>query len=397
MLHEFLEIIDGRKVAIVGNGEVAEDKSAEIDSADIVIRFNHFYNYDSGKVGKKVDVIIQTFTGAWVNSKNKHEDVIRAQMPKIFNGKRPELYNPAQVADFLSPDICISDLYPELEPYTRFTTGGAFLAWISSKKRNAEFKVYGFPRGEAADKYFATDAKHYAKVKDEELAAQTRAISILEQMRIEKPREERKSVVVVPFKAKSEGAPRKNDILMPKLLAKIKDLGYRIVLIGDGEELGEKMKAEFGVDFYKTPAATTGEVTDDLRLWRDMTDYHGEIIYLQCTSPKLKVEWIDKCLEARKCAPVSATCVKLDFKVNGIFGCANGVWAQVVTSFGAPSVPRQRLPECVHLTGAVFAFHSDALSRASFYQAGSLRPVIVDEEDALDVDTQKDLEKAKEA
>jgi hypothetical protein len=39
--------------------------SKEIDSHDIVIRLNHFYNYDSGLVGKKVDMLFVTPTMAW--------------------------------------------------------------------------------------------------------------------------------------------------------------------------------------------------------------------------------------------------------------------------------------------------------------------------------------------
>lgn len=46
------------------------------------------------------------------------------------------------------------------------------------------------------------------------------------------------------------------------------------------------------------------------------------------------------------------------------------------------------------MNGAVFCFHSDALDRKSFYQAGTLRPVIVEERDSLDVDTAEDLAKA---
>lgn len=394
MLHELLEIIDGRKVAIVGNGKEDEDRSAEIDSADIVIRFNHFYNYDSGKVGKRVDVIIQTFTSAWVGAKEKHANVIKEQLPKIFCGKKPEQYMPNTVAKYLGGDICVSDLSPELEPYCHFTTGGAFLAWLSSQKRNAEFKVYGFPRGEKADYYFANDAFRYKEVKDRELTMQERAIAILEGMKIEKPREERKPVIVIPIKKYSVGAPDKNRRLLPILLEKLRSMEYRKVIVGDDRELGEKMKADFGVEFFETPSPQTGEITDDLRLWRDMTGYHGEIIYIQCTAPKFKSEWVDACLAARKYAPIAATCVPVNFKVNSIYGCADGIYSPVVDVFGPPSVSRQKLPECVRLSGAVWVFHSDTLSRGSFYMAGTLRPVMIEEKDALDVDTIEELASA---
>lgn len=390
---ELLEIFDGRTVAIVGNGEETEDRSAEIDACDVVVRFNHFYNYDSGRVGKKVDVIIQTFTTPWVKAENKHADVIKAQQPKIFCGKKPEQFHPAEVAHFLGPDICISDWTGEMKPWAKYTTGGAFLCWLASKPRNAKFKVFGFPRGEAADKYFSGDAKRYARVKDEELAAQERAIAIIEMQTVRTPRVEVKAPIVIPVKAHSSGCPGKNEALLPGCIEKLLPLGREIWLVGDAVNLMAEMSNRYGVRTFATPPPT-GEVTDDLRLWRDHTGYHGEVAYVQCTSPGLKAEWVEECLEARKHAPVAATCVKINFKVNGIYAEANGVWTQLVPDFGPASVPRQKLPAAVHLTGAAYAFHTDALDRKSFYQAGTLRPVIVEERDSLDVDTAEDLAKA---
>lgn len=389
---ELLEIFDGRTVAIVGNGAETEDRSAEIDACDVVVRFNHFYNYDSGRVGRKVDVVVQTFTSAWAAAENKHADVIKAQLPKIFCGKKPEQYSPPDVAKFLGPDVCVSDWSEELRPWARFTTGGAFLSWLASKPRNARFRVFGFPRGDAADRYFAGDAKHYAPVKDEELAAQERAIAVLEGQSVTSPRVERPPVVLVPVKAHSAGAPGKNDALLPPCVEKLLPLGYDIHLVGDAKELMEGTVARFGdrVRAFATPPPS-GEVTDDMRLWRDHTGYHGEIILVQCTSPGLRPEWIGRCVEARRHAPVSATCCRVNFKVNGMYAENQGVWLQLVPGFGPASVPRQRLPQVVHLNGAVFCFHSDALDRRSFYQAGPLRPVVVEERDSLDVDTAEDL------
>lgn len=399
---ELLEILDGRTVAIVGNGEEAEDRSAEIDACDVVVRFNHFYNYDSGHVGKKVDVIIQTFTSAWFKAENKHADVIKAQGARIFCGKKPEQYHPEEVAKFLGPDVCISDWTSELEPWAKYTTGGAFLCWLASKPRNAKFKVFGFPRGEAADKYWAGDAKHYASLKAEELAAQERAIAIIEAQAVKTPRAERRPVLLIPVKAHSSGCPGKNDALLGPCVKKMLPLGYDIWLIGDAKELMERVAASLSheaslagvaINVFTTPAPT-GEVTDDFRLWRDHTGHHGEILHVQCTSPGLKPEWVEAVREARRHAPIAATCAKVTFKVNGIYACNNGVWMQLVDGFGPASVPRQKLPESVHLTGAAYAFHSDALDWASFYDAGTLRPVIVEERDSLDVDTAEDLAKA---
>ena len=44
MLTKFQKMIEGKRVAIVGNMTPSEDLSEEIDNHDIVIRINHFYN-----------------------------------------------------------------------------------------------------------------------------------------------------------------------------------------------------------------------------------------------------------------------------------------------------------------------------------------------------------------
>lgn len=392
-MQEFLDLIDGRTVAIVGNGTPEHDCSAEIDSADVVVRFNHFYNYDSGRVGKRVDVVIQTFTTAWINSNNKHEQVIREQLPRIFCAKKPQQYRPDIVAKFLG-QVCVSDMSSDLEPYAKFTTGTAFLMWLSSRPRNARFRIYGFPSGEQADRYFKTDARHYASIKDIELQNRDCAIEVLLKQEIKTARKEQLPHIVIPIKKTSRGVPGKNHRLLPILLERLRGVRYPITIVGDDPEFMAQMTEQFGVLSFETPSNMPDEVTARLRLWRDHTEYSGEVILLQCTSPNLRTEWIEQVLEARKFAPVVATCVPIKFKINSVYGCANGTWGQIVTAFGPPSIPRQNLPECVRLSGAAWAFHSDALSRESFYQAGTLAPVMIPEDEAIDVDTPEDMDVA---
>lgn len=61
-------MLEGKDVVIVGNKEEEEDKSEEIDSGDVVIRINNFYNYGSGKVGKRVDALILTGYSACIGT-----------------------------------------------------------------------------------------------------------------------------------------------------------------------------------------------------------------------------------------------------------------------------------------------------------------------------------------
>jgi len=78
-MNRLLQMLNGKRIAIVGNSAVGRNYSNEIDSADVVIRFNHFYNYDSGLVGRRVDIVLQTVAQAWydaVNSGKAHIDII---------------------------------------------------------------------------------------------------------------------------------------------------------------------------------------------------------------------------------------------------------------------------------------------------------------------------------
>lgn len=85
---DFIKMVKGKRVAIVGNAEVTKNYSNEIDSADIVIRFNNFYNYESGNVGKRVDALVLTGTSAChdilPNGLSDQKEIIQEQKPKIF-------------------------------------------------------------------------------------------------------------------------------------------------------------------------------------------------------------------------------------------------------------------------------------------------------------------------
>ena len=117
---------------------------------------------------------------------------------------------------------------------------------------------------------------------------------------------------------------------------------------------------------------------------------------MQVTSPNLQAKAIDACLQGLDCAPIAATAVELGCKPNGILlEMAPGVWGQALPQLGAPSVARQRLPQALRLTGAVTAFHADALAFPSLFHAGRIMPVVVGTEEALDVDTPEDLKEAQ--
>jgi hypothetical protein len=61
------ELFDGKTISVVGNSEIKNDYSYDIDNSDIVIRFNHgALNYlNHPKLGKKIDIFA---TNGWMDS-----------------------------------------------------------------------------------------------------------------------------------------------------------------------------------------------------------------------------------------------------------------------------------------------------------------------------------------
>ena len=404
-MNRLLQILDGRKVAIVGNGPEAQDRSAEIDSADVVVRFNDFYNYDSGRVGKRVDVVLQTVASAWFErfKAGKLEaslKAVREQRPAIFLVKRPDNYRTDTHAVY-GEGVRVDNLARFFEPWWKYTTGGAALSYLAANLVNAEVRAYGFARGNdpAWRAYVAGDAKHYADVADEERAAVTAAIDTLESLRISRPGEGKvPRCVVVPVKAVSQGAPGKNRALLRRCLEKLRDAecpvsGWHVFCTGDDIELLHEVR-DLCTPVPLPAIAALADVTDTLRKWQVETGFCGDVVLAQCTSPGLRPEWIERCFNALARAPVAATCVELGFKPTAIFRKENNVWVPASQALPAATVARQLLPPAVRFTGACTAFHTDALACDSLFQAGVMEPVMVCEEDSLDVDTPEQLAEA---
>lgn len=410
MNNRLLQLIDGKRVAVVGNAPVEADVSAEVDAADVVIRFNNMYRYGEGRTGKKISIVMQTFTCEYMWAKERHNAEILRQRPEIFLVKQRGNYSAASHS-YYGPEIRVNDIIGAFAPWSALTTGGAALCFLAEHACNSEFKVYGFSSGDGWKDYVGTEAHWYAATADAERKAVDEAIAKLEAKRIahsgDYTMEKRLSgakdgiprVIVVPVHRRSSGAPGKNRALLFPLLDKLASLPYRVVVLGDDDELlySAEQSYPFVIAFH-TPqlhSGNTEDITFKLQNWRIASGYCGDIALVQCTSPGLRPEWIEDCFEeSKKCALV-ATAVKLDFKPNAIYKADyGGVWTPYQPNFGAASTARQNLPVCCRITGAVEVFHSDALDFGSFWQAAYLRPYFVDAEDSLDVDTSRQLKEA---
>lgn len=157
-------MIKGKRVAVVGNGSVDKDYSNEIDSADVVIRFNNFYNYDSGNVGKKVDALILTGTSAChdklPDGLTDHKEIIQTYFPSLFllseiQNQRITKVHPR----FNGCEIKMLGNPSWLLPLTSGTIVLKMLADYDDVKVNC----YGFSNGEEWSSYNETYNKHHKK------------------------------------------------------------------------------------------------------------------------------------------------------------------------------------------------------------------------------------------
>ncbi len=153
-LHDYLK---GKTVALVGNATPQEDYSKEIDESDIVIRFNNFYNYNSNKVGKKVDCLILNMIAATKEDADIifNDEVIQQHKPNLFLLSQAD--NHAVYETHKRYKGCKAKMLGNEAEDVRFTTGTILLKMLSEMK-DVKCKFYAFDTDENWKKYLTNDA-----------------------------------------------------------------------------------------------------------------------------------------------------------------------------------------------------------------------------------------------
>lgn len=203
------KLLWGKRVAVVGNKTPDRDLSEEIDACDVVIRFNHFYNYESGRVGKRVDVLFITPSSAWLNlpdDKARKIDVIQAQKPLVAFTRFKER---AQWKVFQRVFAGMPTYYDvnTNASNNQFTTGVSVLELISQTCENCEVKVFGFGETDAEMwEYFDAQGRHYLKEGYREAIVRERLLKLFPRFTIytDAPIEE-----VFPWEAQTDALGRK--------------------------------------------------------------------------------------------------------------------------------------------------------------------------------------------
>lgn len=379
--NRLLQLLDGHSVAIVGNGPVEGDFSQEIDSCDVVVRFNHMYRLDEGKTGKKISIILQTFTSDYMAAWDKHNREVLIQKPEVFLVKQRENCSPWMYS-FYGPDVRVNDLIDAFRQWHPFTTGGAALSYLANYANNSTFKIYGFPGGKPWEDYIAGPGHWYKGVAANERKVVEEAKEMLAKKSISRPAKPGvppiPRMIVVPVKRHSSGKPGKNRTLLFPLLEKLAKTPYPVTVCGDDDELLYSAEMSFdNIRAFHSPAVNIGntdDVTNLLRYWRDVTRYCGDIALVQCTSPDIACDWIEDSFKLSASSALVATAKMLDFKPNAIYRADAGGRYAPLTNLPPASCARQNLPPCCRITGAVEVFHSDALDFPSFWQCAPLKP-----------------------
>lgn len=154
---DFIKFVKGKRIAVVGNGDVDKDYSAEIDSADVVIRFNNFYNYENGMVGKKVDGLILTGTSACFDKlpggMSDNKEIIQTYHPKLF--LITEVQNQKIVNVHSRFKGCELGMLGNPSWLLPLTSGTIVLKMLADYD-DVQVNVYGFSNGEEWNTYNET-------------------------------------------------------------------------------------------------------------------------------------------------------------------------------------------------------------------------------------------------
>jgi hypothetical protein len=163
--NSFYNFVKGKNIAVVSNADLDKDYSAEIDSADIVIRFNNFYNYQSGKAGTKVDALVISKVCAFMrqapNGTSTQDMIIANKKPAIFVLSEAENQNFSK----LHPryDGCEINMLGNKAVDMRYTTGTIVLKMLSEME-DVNVKYYGFEDNNKWQNYINSYAIHHKNI-----------------------------------------------------------------------------------------------------------------------------------------------------------------------------------------------------------------------------------------
>lgn len=167
-----------------------------------------------------------------------------------------------------------------------------------------------------------------------------------------------------------------------------------------------KTYGDVNTNLVKRPIDTYEDVTLHLQDFasNNVKEDNAWILLIQCTSPNLTTESLisfKTIFDHQLFSNDSIICsmYKLDNKITSLFEFnKDSIGAQSMLSLYpsiTPSCPRQLIPDCYALSGGFFCVSYKQLmkNKESFFNNGTILPVIIPNSEKLDIDKKEDLQK----
>lgn len=178
----------------------------------------------------------------------------------------------------------------------------------------------------------------------------------------------------------------------------------RTIVSSDGETILQTAK-EYGAEILKRPkefaqdnSSTESVILHLLESFNDLALEYDYLILLQPTSPLRDAQDIDKAFETllKNKATALISVYEEDNKILKAFTQNNSGYIQGIANNQYPFMPRQDLPPVYMSNGAIYIIKISEFLKTQKLLSGQTTFYKMPKAKSLDIDTQEDLNKAKE-
>lgn len=183
--------------------------------------------------------------------------------------------------------------------------------------------------------------------------------------------------------------------LMVNCIEKCLKVFGKVVVLSDSEKYAELAKASGADVFIDDVVGDLEDVTVRMRKYCEAVGFNGRIIQCNCTSPNILLESYQKTFKLSKNLlddEILMSCVEITQKPSAFFlQDDNGYLYTAIKGMPIVSKPRQLLDKVFYYNGGITSFHSSQLLKDSLFEGAKLIPLLITEQEILDIDTENDL------
>lgn len=167
-----------------------------------------------------------------------------------------------------------------------------------------------------------------------------------------------------------------------------------------------KTYGDVATNLIKNPIEKYDDITMHLQEFakNNIEDENAWIMLIQCTAPNLTTESLNAFrtifdYQLFSNDAIICSMYKLDNKITALFELNNGYSGTYSMKSLYPSIPpstpRQIIPDCYALSGGFFCMSYKQLmkNKDSFFNNGTIIPIIIPNNEKLDIDKKEDLQK----